>query len=61
LADDISQITFINAYQGLTQYRNGSFRAWLLRIATNACYDEFRRQKRQQTLISGFIVTAHLP
>jgi len=50
LADDISQITFIKAYQGLNQYRNGSFRAWLLRIATNACYDELRRQKRQQTL-----------
>ena len=50
LADDISQITFIKAYQGLSRYRNGSFRAWLLRIATNACYDELRRQKRQQTL-----------
>ena len=50
LADDITQITFIKAYQGLSQYRNGSFRAWLLRIATNACYDELRRQKRQQTL-----------
>ena len=50
LADDISQITFIKAYQGLSRYRDGSFRAWLLRIATNACYDELRRQKRQQTL-----------
>src|SRR3972149_12141723 len=50
LADDLSQITFIKAYQGLSRYRNGSFRAWLLRIATNTCYDELRRQKRQQTL-----------
>lgn len=50
LADDITQIAFIKAYQGLAHYRNGSFRAWLLRIATNACYDELRRQKRQQTL-----------
>jgi RNA polymerase sigma-70 factor, ECF subfamily len=50
VAEDLSQITFIKAYQGLSRYRNGSFRAWLLRIATNACYDELRRQKRQQTL-----------
>jgi len=50
LADDIVQISFIKAYQGLSHYRNGSFRAWLLRIATNSCYDELRRQKRQQTL-----------
>lgn len=50
LADDLSQITFIKAFQGLPRYRDGSFRAWLLRIATNTCYDELRRQKRQQTL-----------
>jgi RNA polymerase sigma-70 factor (ECF subfamily) len=50
LTDDLSQITFIKAFQGLSRYRNGSFRAWLLRIATNTCYDELRRQKRQQTL-----------
>jgi RNA polymerase sigma-70 factor (ECF subfamily) len=27
--------------------RGGSFRAWLLRIVTNACYDELRRRKRR--------------
>jgi RNA polymerase sigma-70 factor, ECF subfamily len=49
-ADDLSQATFLKAYQGICRYRNGSFRAWLLRIATNTCYDELRRQKRQQTM-----------
>jgi RNA polymerase sigma-70 factor (ECF subfamily) len=33
----------------LSWYRGGSFRAWLLRIVTNACYDELRRRKRHPT------------
>lgn len=45
-ADDITQITFTTAYSQLPRFRNGSFRSWLYRIATNACYDEFRRNKR---------------
>jgi len=48
-ADDITQNTFINAYQHLSSFRGGSFRAWLLRIATNQCYDEHRRHKRKPT------------
>lgn len=46
-AGDACQEAFISAYQKLDQYRGGSFKAWLLRIATNACYDELRRRKRQ--------------
>jgi RNA polymerase sigma-70 factor (ECF subfamily) len=46
-AEDITQDTFIQAYKNLPGYRNGSFKAWLLRIATNACYDELRRWKRR--------------
>jgi RNA polymerase sigma-70 factor, ECF subfamily len=45
-AEDIAQETFILAFQKISQYRGGSFRAWLSRIATNACYDEIRRWKR---------------
>ena len=30
-------------------YRGGSFRAWLLRTVTNACYDELRRKQRRPT------------
>ena len=46
-ADVPAQEAFISAYQKLEQYRGGSFKAWLLRIVTNACYDELRRRQRQ--------------
>ena len=46
-ADDATQETFISAFRGLRGYRGGSFRAWLLCIVRNACYDEFRRRKRR--------------
>ncbi len=46
LAEDITQEVFIKAYRGLGSFRGGSWRAWLLRIASNACYDEFRRRKK---------------
>jgi RNA polymerase sigma factor (sigma-70 family) len=46
-AADAAQEAFISAYKHLGTYRGGSFRAWLLRIVTNACYDELRRRKRR--------------
>lgn len=46
-AADATQDAFINAFRSLSMYRGGSFRAWLLRIATNTCYDELRRRKRR--------------
>ena len=49
LADDATQEAFISAFRKLKFYRGGSFKAWILRIVTNACYDEFRRQKRKPT------------
>ena len=49
LAADASQEAFISAFRGLNSFRGGSFRAWLLRTVTNACYDELRRQKRRPT------------
>jgi RNA polymerase sigma-70 factor (ECF subfamily) len=45
-AADATQEAFIAAYQKLDQFRGGSFRAWLMRIVTNACYDERRRRMR---------------
>ncbi len=48
-AADAAQDTFITAYRRIESYRGGNFRAWLLRIATNTCYDELRRQKRRPT------------
>jgi len=46
-AEDATQEAFISAYRKLHTYRGGSFRGWLLRIVTNACYDEMRRRKRR--------------
>jgi RNA polymerase sigma-70 factor (ECF subfamily) len=49
-ASDATQEAFISAYHHIKSYRGGSFRAWLLRIVTNACYDELRRRKRRPSI-----------
>jgi RNA polymerase sigma-70 factor (ECF subfamily) len=46
-AADTAQDTFISAYRHLDRFRGGMFRSWLLRIATNACYDALRARKRR--------------
>jgi RNA polymerase sigma-70 factor (ECF subfamily) len=48
-AEDATQNAFISAYKNLKSFRGGSFKAWLLRIVTNVCYDELRRKKRRPT------------
>jgi RNA polymerase sigma-70 factor (ECF subfamily) len=48
-AADASQDTFLSAYQAVGKFKGGSFKAWLLRIATNSCYDQLRVQKRRPT------------
>jgi DNA-directed RNA polymerase specialized sigma24 family protein len=46
-AMDISQETFIKAYQGLHTFdAKMPFRAWLLKIGTNAAIDNLRRRGR---------------
>jgi RNA polymerase sigma-70 factor (ECF subfamily) len=47
LAEDATQDAFFSAFRNIKDFRGGSFRAWILRIITNRCYDEMRRQKRQ--------------
>ncbi len=49
LAQDAAQEAFISAFRNISAFRGGSFKAWLMRMVTNACYDEFRRQKRRPT------------
>jgi RNA polymerase sigma factor (sigma-70 family) len=48
-AADAAQDAFILAFRKIKSYRGGSFKAWLLRIVTNVCYDELRRRKRRPT------------
>jgi RNA polymerase sigma-70 factor, ECF subfamily len=48
-ASDAVQEAFVAAYHNIRSFRGGSFRAWLFRIVTNACYDELRQRKRKPT------------
>jgi RNA polymerase sigma-70 factor, ECF subfamily len=50
LASDATQSTFISAYRNITQFRGGSFKAWLMRMVSNNCLDELRRQKRHPSI-----------
>jgi RNA polymerase sigma-70 factor, ECF subfamily len=53
-AEDATQDAFISAYKSLNKFRGGNFKAWLLRITTNGCYDELRRRKRRpQSSLEG--------
>jgi RNA polymerase sigma-70 factor (ECF subfamily) len=46
-AADATQEAFISASNSLNRFRGGSFKSWLLRIVTHACYDELRYRKRR--------------
>ena len=48
-AADATQNAFLSTYKNLRSYRGGSFRAWVLRMVTNSCYDELRRRHRHPT------------
>ena len=46
-AADVTQDSFIAAFRGIPNFRGGtSFRAWLLRIASNMACDHWRRTQR---------------
>jgi RNA polymerase sigma-70 factor, ECF subfamily len=46
-AADVTQEAFFSAYRALGSFHGSSFRAWLLRIVSNGCYDVFRARGRQ--------------
>ncbi len=48
-AADATQEAFLSAFRSINTFRGGSFKAWLMRTVTNACYDELRRRKRRPT------------
>jgi RNA polymerase sigma-70 factor, ECF subfamily len=50
VAADVTQDVFIAAFRGIQSFRGGSsFRAWLMRIASNAACDYWRRTQRHPT------------
>ena len=48
-AADATQEAFLSAFHALPNFRGGSFKAWLLRIVTNGCYDQLRAAQRRPT------------
>lgn len=44
-AEDITQDTFVLAWKAIRSFRGDNFRAWLLRIASNACTDLLRSKR----------------
>jgi len=48
-AADATQDAFLSAFKALPKFRGGSFKAWVLRIVTNACYDQLRVKQRRPT------------
>ena len=49
-AADAAQDAFLAAFRNLASFRGGSFRSWMLRIATNTCYDVLRVRKRRPSV-----------
>lgn len=45
-AEDATQESFLKAFKSMGNFRGGAFRPWLMKIATNTCYDELRKAKR---------------
>jgi len=48
-AADATQDAFVSAFKAMRKFRGGSFKAWILRIVTNACYDQLRSKQRKPT------------
>lgn len=48
-ASDAVQDAFVSAFKHIRSFRGGSFKAWLLRIVTNSCYDQLRAKQRKPT------------
>ncbi|HHV57877.1 MAG TPA: sigma-70 family RNA polymerase sigma factor [Firmicutes bacterium] len=51
-AEDAAQEAFFRAYENLADFRGGSFKAWLGRIALNCALDSRRRARRRAALFA---------
>jgi RNA polymerase sigma-70 factor, ECF subfamily len=61
-AEDLVQETFVRAWRNRATFEGRStFRAWLYRIATNACLDSIKRNKRRVQTVDGSTATRRSP
>jgi RNA polymerase sigma-70 factor (ECF subfamily) len=53
-AEDVVQDTLVRAWRAKDTFVGTGFRAWLYKIATNACLDTIRRKQRQVPRLDSF-------
>ena len=61
-AADATQEAFLSAYRRLDSYHGGNFRAWLMRVVKNQCFDLMRYEKRRPTAsLDAMLVLGEAP
>jgi RNA polymerase sigma-70 factor, ECF subfamily len=62
-AEDLVQETYLRAWRSFNSFEGGSFRAWLYKIATNACLNAIASRKHVQRFLPDQLgpATAQMP
>jgi RNA polymerase sigma-70 factor, ECF subfamily len=61
-AEDVVQETFVKAWRNLASFEGrSSIRAWLYRIATNACLDTIKHKRRRVATVPASASRGHRP
>ncbi len=60
-AEDLVQETYLRAWRSFSSFGGGAFRAWLYRIATNACLNALESRKHVQRFLPDQLKPASAP